>query len=56
MERASYRLARFVSRVLFVTEGEPSVRKGIINGLLVYLYVAASVVIVNRLVLFALDR
>lgn len=52
MGRAS-RLLAALGDILFVTEGEPSLRKGIINGLLVYVYVAAFVILVGRLVLSA---
>lgn len=52
MARASDRIVERVSRVLFVTEGPPSVWKGVINGLLVYAYVAALLIVVARSVWF----
>jgi hypothetical protein len=49
MARASDRIAERVSRLLFITEGPPSIRKGAINGLLVDAYVAALTILAVRI-------
>lgn len=50
MGRAS-RLLAALGDILFITEGEPSIRKGLINGLLVYVYVAAFCILTGRFLL-----